>query len=263
VIPHIINGKDKLFFFFDYEGLRQRKALTQPATVPPADWVAGNFSDISTSIYDPNSRVLNSAGQVISSTPFPNNIIPAGRLSPISAAYFALWMPVVHAAPNALANDFINTEGQPTDNNQENARFDYVQSSNSNWMFRYSHSGETQYNPISIPGQGSNVNVQAHQGVLGFTKVFAANKVNDFKFGISRLENANIPLQAGVLNVVAQLGITGIDSGNPLYWGVPNVSLGGFSAAGNSSDSPFISQNPPQSGWLDGLDRLKGGWLLV
>jgi hypothetical protein len=30
-IPRLVHGKDKLFFFFDYEGLRERKALTQGA----------------------------------------------------------------------------------------------------------------------------------------------------------------------------------------------------------------------------------------
>jgi hypothetical protein len=44
IIPKILRGKDKLFFFFDYEGLRERKALTQTATVPSALWRAGDFT---------------------------------------------------------------------------------------------------------------------------------------------------------------------------------------------------------------------------
>ena len=59
VIPHVFNGKDKLFFFVDYEGLRERKALTQPATVPSAAWVQGNFSGVSALIYDPATRAYN------------------------------------------------------------------------------------------------------------------------------------------------------------------------------------------------------------
>ncbi|MBM3788213.1 MAG: carboxypeptidase regulatory-like domain-containing protein, partial [Acidobacteria bacterium] len=31
-IPKLVNGKNKLFFMFNYEGLRERKALVQPAT---------------------------------------------------------------------------------------------------------------------------------------------------------------------------------------------------------------------------------------
>jgi len=266
VIPHVIHGKDKLFFFVDYEGLRERKALTQPATVPPASWIAGNFSNVSTIIYDPKTRVLNAAGTaVLSAQPFGGNIIPPNRISTISTAYMTKYMPQVNAAPNALANDFINNEGRPTDNDQQNYRVDYVQSANSNWMFRYSHSGETQYNPINIPRQGSQTVDQAHQGVLGYTHLFGPTVVNDFRTGVSRLENSNIPPEAGVTNVVAQLGITGIDSTNPLYWGVPNTVLGGgFSGTGNSSDSPFINfdtmiQVNDNVSWTHGKHTFKFG----
>jgi hypothetical protein len=88
---------------------------------------------------------------VASVSPFAGNKIPATRIAPIPSQYFSKFMPAVNAPYNALANDFINTEGRPTDTNQETSRFDYAQSANSNWMFRYSHSGESQYNPSASP----------------------------------------------------------------------------------------------------------------
>ncbi|MDQ6699816.1 MAG: carboxypeptidase-like regulatory domain-containing protein, partial [Acidobacteriota bacterium] len=133
-VPKVFNGRNKLFFMVNYEGLRERKALVQPATVPPSAWVNGDFSAVATPIYDVNTRVLNAAGNaVISSTPFPGNRIPASRLAPISVKYMQDWMPTVNAAV-ATANNFTNTEGRPTDNNQENARFDWVQNSNSTFF---------------------------------------------------------------------------------------------------------------------------------
>jgi hypothetical protein len=240
-IPKLINGKNKLFFMVNYEGLRERKALVQPATVPPNAWVQGNFSAVPQAVYDVNTRVLNAAGNaVVSSTPFPGNIIPANRLAPISQRFMRDWMPAVNAAV-ATANNFVNTEGRPTDNDQQNARFDWNQSTASTWFFRYSHAGETQYNPIPIPRHGTNVVVQAHQGLLANTRVIGANKVNEFRAGVSRFENANVPLQASVRNVVQELGIP-LDSSIPLYWGVPNVTFGaGMTLTGNSADSPFIN----------------------
>src|SRR5262249_54657766 len=71
-IPKLVNGRNKLFFMVNYEGLRERKGLVQPATVPPSAWVAGDFSAVSQPIYDVTTRTLNDAGNgVISSTPFP------------------------------------------------------------------------------------------------------------------------------------------------------------------------------------------------
>src|SRR5262249_51142246 len=84
VLPKIFNGKDKLFFFFDYEGLRERKALTQTATVPSALWRAGDFSS-TTTIYDPLTRVVNAAGQLVSVEPFAGNLVPANRIAATSA----------------------------------------------------------------------------------------------------------------------------------------------------------------------------------
>src|SRR5689334_2279466 len=70
VIPKVFNGKDKLFFFVDYEGLRERKALTQTATVPSAAWRSGDLSASGATIYDPDTRVVNAAGQLTAVLPF-------------------------------------------------------------------------------------------------------------------------------------------------------------------------------------------------
>jgi hypothetical protein len=263
-IPKLINGRNKLFFMVNYEGLRERKALVQPATVPPSAWIEGDFTAVTTPIYDYRTRVLNAAGNAIaSSMPFPGNRIPANLLQPISQRFMRDWMPRV-AAPLATANNFTNTEGRPTDNNQQNARFDWVQNSTSSMFFRYSHSGEVQYNPIPIPQHGTNVNVQAHQGLLAHTMVMGANKVNEFRAGVSRFENANVPPQAGIRNVVQELGIP-LDSSIPLYWGVPNVTFGGgFTLTGNSADSPFINfdtmiQANNNFAWTAGKHSMKFG----
>src|SRR5262249_21846103 len=51
-LPKLINGRNKLFFMVNYEGLRERKGLVQAGTVPPSSWVNGDFSAVSTPIYD-------------------------------------------------------------------------------------------------------------------------------------------------------------------------------------------------------------------
>src|SRR5207244_4711646 len=71
-IPKVFSGKDKLFFFFNYEGLRQRKAQTALSTLPFASDRTGNFAGSATTIYDPTTRVLAPDGsRVLSVTAFP------------------------------------------------------------------------------------------------------------------------------------------------------------------------------------------------
>jgi hypothetical protein len=45
-IPGFYNGKNRTFFFVDYEGFRVRQAQTQTGFVPPAAWRTGDFSSL-------------------------------------------------------------------------------------------------------------------------------------------------------------------------------------------------------------------------
>src|SRR5262245_4680619 len=79
-IPKVFNGKNRLFFAANYEALRDRKGLRQIADVPSAAMRSGNFNQIAQTLYDPASRMRNSAGAVVA-TPFAGNVIPSGRIS--------------------------------------------------------------------------------------------------------------------------------------------------------------------------------------
>src|ERR1700730_6380274 len=46
VIPHLYDGRNRTFFFVDYEGFRVRQAQTQTAFVPPTAWRTGDFSSL-------------------------------------------------------------------------------------------------------------------------------------------------------------------------------------------------------------------------
>jgi len=87
-IPKLYNGRDRTFFFIDYEGFREAQLANSTFTVPTALERAGDFSQTRTSsgalitIYDPmTNRQVN--GNWVRS-PFPGNIIPADRISPVS-----------------------------------------------------------------------------------------------------------------------------------------------------------------------------------
>src|SRR3954464_2072702 len=66
VIPHVFNGRDKLFFFADYEGKRVSQAQTFTSTVPTAAFKSGDFSALlpTTQIFDPRTTPR---------TPLPRN----------------------------------------------------------------------------------------------------------------------------------------------------------------------------------------------
>jgi len=72
--------KDKLFFFGDFQGSRDLEGQIALPTIPTLDMRAGNFTASPTIIYDPATGNPNGAGR----TPFPNQQIPATRISPIA-----------------------------------------------------------------------------------------------------------------------------------------------------------------------------------
>jgi Carboxypeptidase regulatory-like domain len=263
-IPKLLRGKDRLFFFFDYEGLRERKALTQTATVPSAPWRGGDFSASGTTIYDPNTRVVNAAGQLTAVQPFSGGVVPANRIAATSATILQRFEPLPNINPNVVANNFLNTEGRPTNSNQENSRFDFAESAKANWMFRYGHTGELRSVPTNIPNMANNIDVQGHQGMMRNTRVFGPNKVNEAAFSISRLESGNVAARAGSENVVSQLNIPGVSRDFPLYWGVPNITISGLTGPGEASDTPFINwdtiiQFNDNFSWTRGKHSLKMG----
>jgi hypothetical protein len=85
LIPKLYNGKDKLFFMFNYEGLRERKALTQSGTLPPAAYRAGDLSSLlpGTQIRDPIAR-----------QPIPGNIFPQSQIHPTSRKVLSDFYPL-------------------------------------------------------------------------------------------------------------------------------------------------------------------------
>ena len=99
-IPKLINGKNKLFFFFTYEGIKQSEPEPTFSTIPSEAQRRGDFSALTSqgvTIYDPNTGVLNNG--IITRQPFAGNIIPANRISPISTNILG-FLP----APNAIGS---------------------------------------------------------------------------------------------------------------------------------------------------------------
>lgn len=94
-IPKVYNGKDKTFFLFNYEGYREGTPNPQVITVPTDAMRAGDFSQYRDvqgrliTIFDP------ATGRDVNGTwvrdPFPNNIIPANRISPIARKLLDLY----------------------------------------------------------------------------------------------------------------------------------------------------------------------------
>ena len=90
VVPKVFNGRNRVFWFFAYEGIHEPTASAATRTTPLPAEKTGDFSSLLAlgsqyQIYDPASGVV--SGSTVARQPFPGNIIPASRLSPIALGY--------------------------------------------------------------------------------------------------------------------------------------------------------------------------------
>ncbi|MBL8211493.1 MAG: TonB-dependent receptor [Bryobacterales bacterium] len=150
-IPKLYNGKDRTFFFLNYEGTRRRTGSNaQLASVPSDLEREGDFSQslIDTGrpvqISDPLTSRAES-GRVVRS-PFPGNRLPASRIDPLSKIYMGFY-PKANTAPRPNSShdqNFIGSASTPLDNNRWTGRLD------ENWSSKHnSHFTITQFSEFS------------------------------------------------------------------------------------------------------------------
>ncbi len=93
-LPKIYDGRNRLFWFFAYEGIRDSYPETPTITVPTLAERNGDFSELlklgaNYQIFDPRTGVVE--GSRIRRQPFPNNIIPQNLINPIAKAYLQFY----------------------------------------------------------------------------------------------------------------------------------------------------------------------------
>ncbi|HXN24732.1 MAG TPA: carboxypeptidase regulatory-like domain-containing protein [Candidatus Dormibacteraeota bacterium] len=122
-LPKLYNGRNKTWFFFSFEGYRfPNTAGVSQLTIPSKKMRTGDFSEWKDSsgvmipIYDPATTRSDGQGGFIRD-PFPGNIIPPERLSPLAKA-IAQYFPDPNA-PGLRLN--YNTVGTGPNKRIENA----------------------------------------------------------------------------------------------------------------------------------------------
>lgn len=259
-IPKVFNGKDKLFFFGDYEGKRVYQAQTFVSTLPIPAYRTGDFSSLlpKTVIYDPRGN---------GHTPLPNNIVPASAIDPTSAKLITLY-----PAPNmpGAVSNFLFNPGQQTTVDQFDLRFDY-RSGASTLFGRMSHENPVTVTPGYLPapaiGGGpsrpGNTLVPAWQGVIGYGRAISPTIYYEARLGFSRMVEYIIDQDSGQPLLAQSYGIPNAN-GNGAAGGLTNISIsGGIVGLGDGSGSlAKVNNNYEYSqalSWVRGKHEFKFG----
>ncbi len=231
--------RKRLFFFGNYEALRDSKGQTRIATVPSATVIGGNFVGRNT-IYDPATRVTGPGG-TITATPFPGNVIPTTRFNATSVAalqYYSL--------PNlpGTTNNHINNEALVNSSDQTMVRVDYQMTPTLSWFGRWNYDKDSQYTPGSFIHEGSLVATRPDQVAAGGIQIFGSHLINEERFGWSRFVNNLTGYNAFKTDVNTKvLKIPGLNpTNNPAFWGIPSMSIAGYSGFGEPT-TVYLTHN--------------------
>ncbi len=245
VIPKVYNGKNRTFFFADYEGFRNTTQSFVLGNVPTIKMRNGDFSELTTCIYDPLTTVPNPAvpGGFLR-TAFANNFIPLNRRDPISVKMINAYpLPTSSGRFNNYSSNLI----QSNNANSVDGRIDEQISAKNLVFARYSYQGTTNIAPstypvTTIPGISTPVHLSdeasfagtsytpTQQLAVGYTRVFTPTIVNDVRFGFSRYKldyvavdyvpNGGLGNQLGVPNS----NVTPLEQNLPIF--SPSTYLG-------------------------------------
>jgi len=216
--------KDKIFFFGNFEGFRQRLGVIQRGIFPRTRQLAGDFTEYNP-IYDP--LTFNAATNT--RTPFAGNRVPSARINRVATNFFP-YIPTVDA-PAVNGANLQGTPVQRLDDDQVNLRGDWIINNKHSLFGRYSWQ-KAPLSPAALaPLAGRQVDSKGVSGVTQLTSSLTPTVVNVFRASYSymNLFGKQVPVDK---NIAQEIGITGVST-TPLNWGVPVVGWQGYSGIGS------------------------------
>jgi Carboxypeptidase regulatory-like domain/TonB dependent receptor-like, beta-barrel len=246
LLPRFNRNRDKTFFFFAWESMRNRQAQTAVSTVPTEAFRRGDFSAHPNRIFDP--QTTQPQGNTFTRTQFPGNVIPPNQLDPVGLNIVALY-----PLPNlpGIANNYVFNPVREVDGNNYDFKLDQNINANHTLNFRYSHGNTESFEPGSLPapavgvGSPTGTNKSPHnQFVAGWNYTLAANLINEMKFGFTRLNLSQLNLNFG-RDLSSEVGIPGANTGAALNSGLSILNIAGFRPLGENGFTPavIVSEN--------------------
>jgi Carboxypeptidase regulatory-like domain len=257
--------KDRLFFFADYQGVRQKVGTVETATVPSAyltntclglaatsNGVAGcDFSEYATYRGGAGSQLIydNSRGLAI---PFAGNVIPAGLVSPQALNLLKMLQPY---APNTtglggLSNNYSASGTGLFNNNQWDERVDWQANQKMHVFERFSRftstlTGTTIYGAAGGPGFGISGYGGDSSGAddslaAGLDLALNATLLTDFRVGYYRynvidvMYDQNTPLATNLGIPNMNLGTT--DTSGAPYFNIADLTISGANGPNNPTN---------------------------
>ena len=212
-IPKLVDGKDRFFFFFGYQGQRQTATVNEGfvSTYTPAQ-LTGDFSNFNGAGPDPG------VAQFLIDHPFyqPNAalaaqaIIDPTKIDPVAKAYIAAGL-----LPTSPSGQVFPQGSEKDDVNQYVGKFDFYATRNDRISLSLGYNKEPIINPFfgaNVTGFSSAATTWDYFGNIAYTKTISPTTLNEFLVTAQRWYQTTIP--ASHPPSIADLGVN-VQSDDP------------------------------------------------
>lgn len=267
LIPKVYNGRNRTFFFHNFEGYRDILPARQVLTIPTPEEVAGNFSNRRDragrliQIYDPlTTAPVPGQSQRYTRQPFAGNIIPPARMDPVGKA-LAAYYPKPNT-PSPDPSNIRNYIASPSGSNRQtewSIKLDQNLSDTKRLFGRYSQSDQgggasnlfgsepgcpnclKPSNPagaFSARGGGSDLFIYPKNVVVGYTQSLSPTTVLDTRYAINRQLLSRLPQSSGF--DITTLGFPKELASSLWYAVFPTINVSDYQCLGCRSNGDYL-----------------------
>ena len=237
------DGRNRSFFFFAYEGLRDVFPEPRQDTVPTLAERSGDFSallKINSSFQIYNPFTARQVGARVQRDPFVGNIIPSNLISPIAKTYLQFYPLPNQAGDSQGRNNYISGNPRTDTFHSESYRYDQTISEKQRFFFRFTYNNRVEarnsWSGIvnSIRPTGNFLTRKNTGFSYDHTYTFSPTTVLDFRLGFSRFFETNVRQHEGTFDPKS----LGFSSQSAAFFGDTSY-LPQFAISGTGANSPF------------------------
>ena len=261
IVPKLFNGKDKLFFFFGYEGFRDSRLTPQLSYYPTPQQFTGDLTDLAAAggkpVLDP-----------LSGQPFANNQIPQSRIPSTLLTFLqhgignGPWIPQPNVS-GAGYNYYANSAYQ-YNSDQFIGRVDQSLGTKTFLYARFVYNRGDLLNPSANPNFTYTQGNETQSGALHISRLFSPSFVGEVTFGYSHFHQNERYSTANKYDIVnGILKLQGLST-LPDAFEAPGWSVSGYSALGQGGSQPRQWEPTnvelrPAFSWTKGRHNMKFG----
>lgn len=265
-IPHLYKGKDKTFFFYDYEGTRQSSATTRTMTVPTARERIGDFSDTRTSsgqlltIFNPFDTYKTAAGKTLRH-PFAGNLVPVSMQDPVALNAMKYYpAPTSDGLAYTHVNNLFAQGVNVSSGDQMDVRLDHNISEKQRFMSRYSLNWGSSVPPLLLGNLADNStngdsSSRTQNFVFDFTRIQNPTTIFEFRYGLLRQRANTNPKSLGFDQTTLGLPQVYLTSGVKMF---PTFTPEGYQELGQVGYG-LIARGDSMNDVMGNVNKIMGG----